>query len=174
MNAKLQVPHKDTSGQCLQRDPIYRELISSMETELVTTCFSHPGHPPQPCTETSQSIQQSFNASCRPSVAPVAPILPPNLTSKFHTLSSYTQQALSPLERERPTVSKIPAITSATVQKTLRSLSPLSPVSQPLSRIPSLPSPADLPICVLRALDQGYWPEFARIPEASLKRGYFQ
>ncbi|ESU37907.1 Superfamily II DNA/RNA helicase, SNF2 family protein, partial [Giardia duodenalis] len=174
MNAGPHAPHEDTSGQCLQRDFIHHERTGSMEAGLITTYPTLLCRSSQPCTMTNRNTQQSFNASRRPSITSAAPVLFPNLTAKFHTLSSHRRQALPPLEKERRTVSRIPTITSTTIQKTLRSLSPLGPVNQPPSRIPSSPGPADLPICVLCALDRGYWPEFAQIPGASLKGSSIQ
>lgn len=97
------------------------------------------------------------------SISSAIPIISLSPAHIPHTLSSCPRQAPKYLKREKTAPDSVDTITSANIQKTLRSLSPISPARPPLRKIPCYPGPEDLPIYVLHALDRGCWIEPTRM-----------
>lgn len=172
----------------LRRDSTFYEFTSSIEAnrdgddrDTLQLCRLSALMMPsnnKSCTANPQHFTINMDAynrnngntiSNKQPVSSVVPILSLNPMHASKTLSPGPRQGLNRLgkERGRCVAEKSIAITSAAIKKTLRSLSPIGPVRPPLSKIPCSPSPEDLPICVLRALDKGCWVEPTHVPRVA-------
>ena len=163
--SKPRVLHKEGLGPEPRRDFTSYEFTSSMEINK-DTC-SAPQLSRLSALLTSSTY--STDASYKPAATPTAPALSLGSAYKLRASSLCARQISQHPER-KCTMSKAPAMTSANIQRTVRSRSPLNHTSPSMPKISCFSGLEDLPIRALCALDRGCWFESALTPEVAPKK----